>query len=117
MAKSEIRIIETSKELTRAEAYQLTLSPAIQKMSEQEGQIIEVSQWCIYSDLDSNGKEQELLSILTPENEVFATNSQTFSTDFMYMLEFFGEAGVRAIKVISGTSKAGRKFITCAYER
>ena len=113
MAKSEIRIIETSKELTRAESYQLTRSPAIQKMSEQEGQIIEVSQWCLYS----NGKEQVLFSILTPENEVFATNSQTFSTDFMYMWEFFGEEGVRAIKVISGTSKAGRKFITCAYER
>lgn len=111
-----VKIVETSKAITRAEEYNLTLAPSIQKMADQESQVIEVAVWCLYEDEDKEGKTQALLSIMTPEGEVFATNSPTFKEDFNNMLDFFGDEGVHSIKVISGTSKAGRTFITCSYE-
>lgn len=52
---------------------------------------------------------------MTPEGEVFGTNSATFIDDFEKMAALFGPGGVDAIEVVSGTSKAGREFITCAY--
>lgn len=95
--------------------YLLTMSPAIQKMSLAETQVLEVSEWALYTDIDSNGEEREILSIMTPENEVFATNSPTFKDAFSSMVNLFNQSGkvVEKIKVIGGESKAGRHFITC----
>ena len=61
---------------------------------------------------------QEVLAIMTPDGEIFATNSPTFKEDFFQMQELFQDMGetVHAISVISGISKAGREFISCAYE-
>ena len=111
-----MRIINTyPEELSNKKVYDLTLSPKIQKMSENEGTILEVAAYCFYEDEDSDGKSRKLLSVLTPEGESFATNSSTFMEDFQRMIDVFGPAGVTAIEIISGTSKAGRRFITCAY--
>lgn len=113
-----MNIIKTSKELTPQEIYQLTMSPEVQKMSDAESQIIEVGAWAVYEDENSKGELQTILAIKTPEGEIFATNSATFKEDFIKMNELFEGMGVtvNAIKVSSGTSKAGRKFITCVYE-
>lgn len=113
-----MKIIETSKDLTPQQIYFLTMSPTVQKMSDAENQIIEVEAWAIYEDVNSKGELQTILAIKTPENEVFATNSETFKEDFIRMNELFEDMGVtvNAIKVSSGISKAGRKFITCVYE-
>lgn len=111
-----MKIIKTyPEELTNKKLYDLTLSPKIQKMSENEGAVLEVAAYCFYEDEDSDGKSRPLLSVLTPDGESFATNSATFKEDFQRMIDMFGPAGVTAIEIISGTSKAGRKFITCAY--
>ena len=113
-----MKIIQTSKELTAQEIYFLTMSPTVQKMSDAENQIIEVAAWVVYEDLNSKDEMQSILSIKTPENEIFATNSATFREDFVKMNELFNSMGetVSAIKVTSGKSKADRKFITCVYE-
>lgn len=114
-----MQIIKTSKELTPQEVYFLTMSPAVQKMKDAVSQEIEISAYCKYQDVNSKGEEQTILSIVTPENEVFATNSPTFIDDFEKMHELFGGMGetVHAVKVMEGESKAGRKFITCVYAR
>jgi hypothetical protein len=113
-----MEIIKTSKDLTPQEVYFLTMSPTVQKMSDAESQIIEVESWALYEDENSKGEIQSILAIKTPEGEVFATNSATFKEDFVKMNELFNGMGVtvNAIKVSSGTSKLGRKFITCVYE-
>ena len=113
-----MNIIKTSKDLTPKEIYQLTMSPEVQKMSDAQSQIIEVESWAVYEDENSKGELQTILAIKTPENEIFATNSATFKEDFVKMNELFEGMGetVHAIKVTSGTSKAGRTFITCVYE-
>lgn len=112
-----MNIIKTSKDLTVKDKYFLTMSPSVQKMKDQISQRIEVDKWCIYEDENSKGELQTILSIATPENEVFATNSKTFKEDFQRMVDIFAtdNIDVEAVEVISGTSKAGREFITCVY--
>ena len=112
-----MNIKKTSKELSAVERYFLTQNPTVQKMKDAVSQEIELNNWCIYEDVNSKDEPQTILSISTPENEVFATNSPTFIEDFTKMQEMFADCGekVSRIKVVSGTSKAGREFITCVY--
>ena len=114
-----MKIINSSENLTPKEIYLLTMSPKTQKMKDAIGSRIEIVAWALYEDINKKTDEiQEVLSILTPEGEIFATNSPTFKEDFFQMQELFQNMGVivHSISVISGTSKAGREFISCAYE-
>jgi hypothetical protein len=112
-----MKILVVSKELSAKEKYFLTMAPSVQKMKDAVSQEIEVAAWCKYTDKNSKDEEQTILSIMTPENEVFATNSPTFIEDFEKMNTMFSESGetVKRIQVISGKSKADREFITCVY--
>lgn len=97
-------------------AYNLTMSPKMRNMKELKGSTLDVEAWCKYEDVDAKTNElRPILSIMTPEGEVFGTNSSTFIGDFEKMVELFGPDGVEAVEIISGTSKAGREFITCTY--
>lgn len=101
--------------LSKKEIYQLTKSPKAQKMSDAEGSVLEVKAWAIYEDVDdTTGEVRTILSILTPDGEVFGTNSPTFQRDFQDMAEIF-EGEPLSVQVISGTSKNGRTFYTCVY--
>lgn len=114
-----MKIINSSENLTPKEIYSLTMSPKTQKMKNAIGSRIEIGAWAFYEDVNKkSGEIQEVLAIMTPEGEIFATNSPTFKEDFLQMQELFRDMGetVHAISVISGTSKAGREFISCTYE-
>lgn len=94
-------------------AYKLMKSPEVKKMSDAEDSILEVTAWVKYSDPDpKTGEIREILALVTEDGEMFGTVSNTFKREFDDIVAFFGPA-VGAIKVISGQSKAGRKFITC----
>lgn len=111
-------IIEKSRELKPSEVYLLTMSPDAQSVKNLEGARIEIDAYIVYEDVDKKtGEIKELLAILTPEREVIATNSATFKNDFRKMWTLFQEMGepLKAIEVISGTSKSGRKYYTCKY--
>lgn len=45
-----MKIITTSKDLSPQEVYFLTMAPSVQKMSDQDSQIIEVSAYALYED-------------------------------------------------------------------
>lgn len=106
-------IIKTSKELTKKEIYKLTLDPAMKKMKDFIGSSIDVYAFCLYTDFNSkDNKEVEVLSVMDKDGSVFATNSPTFKKDFMNIAEIM-EDDDYSIGVISGTSNAGREFITC----
>lgn len=114
-----MKIIESSANLTPKEIYNLTMSPKTFKMKDAIGSRIEIEAWALYEDVNKkSGEIQEVLAIMTPDGEIFATNSPTFKDDFFQMQELFLGMGetVHAISVISGTSKAGREFVSCAYE-
>lgn len=100
--------------LTNKQLYNLTMSPKTQRMTTAKGSTLEIAAWCYYEDVDKDGVLRTILCVQTPEGELFATNSATFQDDFFRMTELFGGT-VSAIDVISGISKGGREFITCAY--
>lgn len=112
-----MKIIEKSRELTIPELYQLTMSPEIGKISEIAGTVLEIDCFVLYEDAGSDGTINEILSIKTLDGEVRATNSPTFIREFMRMQDLFTSNGekVEKVKVINGTSKAGRTFFTCTY--
>ena len=92
-------IVKASDNLTTKDIYLLTMNPNTQKMK------------------DAKGERIELNSLATSNGKTYATNSPTFIDDFMSMMELFTNAGetVPAITVSSGTSKAGREYISCVY--
>lgn len=95
-------------------AYKLMKSPEVKKMSEAEGSILEIESWIHYNSPDiETGEIKEVIAIATPDGEFFATISNTFREEFIDMVNYFG-SDLGAIKVIAGTSKAGRKYITCS---
>lgn len=106
-------IIDKSRELNNQELYLLTMSPKADSVKNHVGERIEVSAWIQFEDVDKKtGDIQTILSVLTPENEVFSSISPTFQADFKDMAELFHNDF--AFEVISGKSKAGRDFVTCA---
>ena len=106
-------IIEKSRELTNQELYLLTMSPKADSVKNHVGDRIDVAAWLLFEDVDKKtGEVHKVLSVLTPENEVVCTISPTFQSDFMDMAELFHNEF--AFEIISGKSKAGREFITCA---
>ena len=113
-----MQILKASENLNAKDIYTLTMNPATTKMKDVKGQRIELGKWALYEDVNKKtGELHKILAVATPEGEAFATNSPTFIDDFEKMLELFEGMGetVTAIVVSSGTSKAGREFITCLY--
>lgn len=113
-----MKIIEkSSEELTVKQIYDLTKSPEIQKVSDNEGALVQVNAWVLHTDTDKDGNTREILSILDNEVGAVATNSATFIRNFMEITEMCKDCGVEVqhVKISSGTSKAGRKFYTCVY--
>ena len=110
-------IKKSSDKLTIKQMYDLTKSPEIQKVSDNDGALVQVDAWALYKDTDKDGNTREILSILDNEVGAVATNSATFIRDFMEITEMCADCGVEArhVKISSGTSKAGRKFYTCVY--
>ena len=108
-----MNIVKTNKELTKKDLYQMTLSPAIKRMRECVGNTIPVVNYCIYTDAKNDGTEMTILSIMDADGVCYATNSPTFHRDFERISDIM-ENDAFEIEVISGTSKAGREFITCA---
>ena len=108
-------IIEKSRELTNQELYLLTMSPKADSVKNHIGERVDVAAWLLFEDADKRtGEVHQVLSVLTPENEVFTTISPTFQADFMDMAELFNNEF--AFEIISGKSKAGREFVTCALD-
>lgn len=110
-------IAKSSNELTMKQMYDLTKSPEIQKVSDNDGMLLQVDAWALYKDTDKDGNTREILSILDNEIGAVATNSVTFIRDFMEITEMCADCDVEVhhIKISSGMSKAGRKFYTCVY--
>lgn len=115
---TSMKILSKSNEnLTPAQIYNLCKSPTIKKMKDAVDSTIEIDSWLHYIDVNSKDEEQEILSIATPENEVFATNSPTFIREFIDMLDMMSDMDteVHTIRVLTGKSKSDRDYITCQY--
>lgn len=104
------------EDLDRREQYKLMKSPYVNRMQDAEGSCLEVAAWINYTDVDlKTGEGREILTIKTVDGEMFGTISPTFQNEFKQIVEYFG-SDVGMIRVITGQSKSGRNFVTCAIE-
>lgn len=91
-------------------AYKMMKSPEVKKMIDAEDSILEVTSWILFKDTT-----YDVLTIATSDGEMFGTISETFIKAFDEIVSFFGD-DVGAIKVVTGTSKSGRTYVTCTVE-
>lgn len=112
-------IKEKSGNLTMAEMYRLTKSPDIAKLSTMKGQEIEIDKFIAYEDVNmQTGDVVTIVAISTPQGETFATNSRTFTRDFLDIIDMCREANEalpHTIKVLAKSGKSGREYIQCVY--
>lgn len=113
-----MNIIKTSGTFTMAEMYRLTKSPEIAKLSTVKGQVLDVDRFIVYEDNKTDGEAVVIAAFETAQGELFATNSRTFTNDFLdivTMCEETGAAMPKQIKVLEKTGKSGRAYIQCVY--
>lgn len=109
-----IKNFAPSKELDSIDTYLMTLSPAIKVVKDiPDGTVIHVVAYATFTDEkeDGKGEEADLLSIMTPEREVYSCQSSTFKRSFLQIAKLFADE-FPIIKT-SGITKSGRDFINC----
>ena len=114
---TQMKILKMYPEsMNTRERFMLTAAPNMQKMQSAVDSEMEVAAYALYEDVNrKDGTVNEVLTVMTPDGEIFATVSPTFKEDFFRIADFFCDAGetIPAIKVLQGTSKSGRSFIYC----
>lgn len=111
-----MKIIRTmsNKELSKKEVYRFTMSDtniSVKNISDNE--ILEVTGYCEYNDIDNKGKEQHLLSFKSDKGYI-TTNSETFIRNFLKIADLFEEDGVFKIVKLSGVTKNDKPFVNCS---
>ena len=111
-----ITINTQSKDFTEVEQYLMTLDRGIQSLKDVEDNTsIPVAGYLTFTDEKENGDSVDILSIITPDNEVFSSQSATFKRSFDNITNIMHGKLFSVIKV-SGTTKAGRPYIDCTLD-
>lgn len=111
-----MEIIKRTEGLTAKDLYSLTKGNDVRKMADFEGETLEMLKYVMYKDQNGNGEESVVLAVETVSGARIATNSKTFIRNFSDILAMYADAGEEAptmFKVGSGTSRSGRKYLTC----
>lgn len=98
--------------ISKRDMYKLTQNSGVQKLSEAGGSVITPEQWVLYEDADVKTGEVRKVLVIAAGGETFATVSATFIDNFMKAVDNLGE-DLGELMIVSGTSKAGRSYITC----
>jgi hypothetical protein len=110
---SKITITNTSRELTEAEQYLMTMDSGITSMKDVPDEtLISVDAFLEYKDKKKDGSETDILSIITNDGKVYSTQSETFKRSFKTIHELMHGKPYTIVK-LSGTTKAGRSFVDC----
>lgn len=108
-----VTIKEQSRDFNNVEKYLMTSNPNITSMKNvEDGTSIPVAGWLTYEDTKKDGKVEHIMSIITPANEVYAFQSDTFIESLMD-IDSVMDGGAYSIIKTSGTTKAGRPYINC----
>ena len=111
-----MNIIKSTQNLTKKDRYHMIEDPGVKSISSlEDGAILNYQAFILYSDINSDGDEVELLSLKTEEG-AYVTNSSTFIEGFKRALEIFedDESEINQIKVIQGKSKNNRTYYQCS---
>lgn len=108
-----MKIIETSRELSKKETYKMTLDAGIVPMKNvEDGTLIDVDAILTFEDEKKDGDVVTITSIMDSEENVYAFQSSTFRKSLFDIVDIMGEEKFAIIKE-SGTTNAGRPFINC----
>ena len=109
-----INIKEMSREFDKVEQYLMTVSPAMVSMKDvADGTKITVSGTLMFEDTKENtGDTVEVLSIITPDKQVYSCQSATFKRSLKDIANIMDGQEFTIIKT-SGKTKAGRDYIDC----
>ena len=111
-----MQIVFKTEEMTLKEVVSLTKGNDVKKMSDAVGEVLNFDKVVIYEDVNSKGEPMNVLAVQTAEGVKYATNSATFIRNYTEIVDIFKDSEEEiptTFKVGSGTSKAGRPFITC----
>lgn len=109
-----INVTYTSREFSEVETYLMTIAPSIKPMKDvADGTSIAVAGIMNFEDVDEEtGEKDNITSIITPENVVYAFQSTTFKRSLRNIANVMHGKPFSVIKT-SGVTKAGRGFINC----
>ena len=111
-----ITINTQSKDFTEVEQYLMTLDRSIKSLKDvKDNTSIPVAGYLTFTDEKENGDNVDILSIITPDNEVFSCQSATFKHSFDNISSIMHGKQFSIIK-LSGTTKNGRPYIDCALD-
>lgn len=109
-----ISIKEQTKEFNKVERYLLTVSQNMEMINKlDDGFKIPVAGYMVFEDIDDNtGETSEIMSIITPDNKIYACQSDTFKRAVRDIQNIMEGQTYTIIKT-SGTTKNGRTYINC----
>lgn len=109
-----INVTYTSREFSEVETYLMTIAPSVKSMKDvADGTSIAVAGIMRFEDVDEEtGEVDNITSIITPENVVYAFQSATFKRSLTDIANIMHGKPFSVIKT-SGVTKNGRDFINC----
>lgn len=109
-----IQINEMSRDFNNVEKYLMTIAPSIVTLKDVEtGTKITVDGWMFFTDVkESTGEEVEVMSIITPDKQVYSCQSATFKKSVRDIATIMEGKPFTIIKT-DGTTNSGRKYINC----
>lgn len=108
-----VTIKRESREFTEVEKYLMTLDPGIKSIKDiVDGTSIDVAGYIEFEDTKDNGEVSEIMSVITPTNEVYSCQSATFKRSLKDIETIMAGKPFAVIK-ISGETKAGRPYVNC----
>lgn len=112
-----LEIKEMSREFDEVEQYLMTISPAIISMKDvADGTVLKVDGYMVFDDTkEGTGEVSEIMSIITPDKEVYSCQSATFKRSINDIATIMKGKAFSVIKT-SGKTKAGRDYINCTLD-
>lgn len=105
-----ITIIEKSTtEINTYEEFAMT-KKADKMVKNYVGDVLNVKKWILFNDEREGRDPVRVLSMLT-DSGVYATNSHSFQSDFLDLVNSLDGAPLPPIKITSGETKNGRRFV------
>lgn len=105
------KIFPAEAENNKRMIYALTRGESVSVKDVPAGTVIHPEVWCNYDDEDSKGETKNILAIAA-EGVVYTTISPTFKREFEAIADIMQDEPYD-LKIIHGTTKAGREFVTC----
>lgn len=81
------------------------------KLSNHIGEVITITDAIVYEDVNTRGEDVTILVIKTADGDILASSSGTVRRKFSAMCASFADCfPIEDVKIINGTSKAGRTY-------